>query len=358
MTRATVLKGRGAASNPASRFDSLSGEPVDDGWSSLEEVMGALPPVTEILADATRTVIARNDSPDIPFDQSVNPYRGCEHGCIYCYARPTHNYLGMSSGIDFETKILAKHDVAALLRAELAKPSYRCRPLALGTNTDPYQPIERQLSLTRSILEVLRDCRHPVGIVTKSSLVLRDLDILGDMARDGLVRVYLSVTTLDRTLARRLEPRATAPHRRLETIGMLDGAGIPAGVMTAPVIPGLNDHEIESLLEAARDAGAKGAGYVLLRLPHDVKELFHEWLEQHYPLRRRHVLSLLGQMRGGKLNDPAFNTRMRGTGVYADLIQRRFHRACERLGLNRERMPSRCDLFRQPGRDGQLDLFA
>ena len=350
-------KGRGATRNPAGRFERFSQEPEDDGWASLEEVAAAPPPATEIFADTSRSVIARNDSPDLPFDRSVNPYRGCEHGCIYCFARPTHNFLGLSAGLDFETKIWAKHDVARLLRAELAKPGYRCRPIALGTNTDPYQPIERRLALTRSILEVLREARHPVGIVTKSSLVLRDLDILGEMARDGLARVSISITTQDRTLARRLEPRATTPSRRFETVRMLAGAGIDTGVMTAPVIPGLTDHEIEALLESARNAGATHAGYVMLRLPHDVRALFDAWLQEHYPLRRTHVLSLIRQMRGGCLNDPGFGSRLTGRGVYADLVRRRFERACDRLGLNGRRVPMRCDRFEAPDRDGQLELF-
>ena len=358
MELAIARKGRGALVNPGGRFETLKQEPVDDGWCSLEEILAAPPPTTEVFSDTSRSAIARNDSPDLPFDQSVNPYRGCEHGCVYCYARPSHNFLGLSSGLDFETKIWAKHDIAALLRDELAKPSYRCQPLALGTNTDPYQPIERRLSLTRQILELLLEIRHPVGIVTKSSLVLRDIDLLKEMAKDGLAKVYVSLTTLDRELSRKLEPRAAAPHRRLETIKMLNDAGIEAGVMTAPIIPGLTDHEIEALLEAASAAGAAGAGYVLLRLPHDIKELFESWLDEHYPLRKTHILSLIRNIRGGKLNDPNFSSRMTGSGPYATLVQRRFKRACDRLGLNKQRMPTRCDLFERPNPHGQLDLFA
>ncbi|MEZ5824638.1 MAG: PA0069 family radical SAM protein [Geminicoccaceae bacterium] len=355
MDLAVFYKGRGATRNPAGRFEAFSAIPEDDGWSSLGEILGAPPPSTEIFADTSRTAIVRNTSPDLPFDRSINAYRGCEHGCVYCFARPTHNYLGLSAGLDFETKIWAKHDVAQLLREELSKAGYTCRPIALGTNTDPYQPIERRLSLTRSILEVLREARHPVGIVTKSSLVLRDLDILSDMARDGLARVAISITTQDRVLARKLEPRATTPARRFETVRMLAEAGIETGVMTAPVIPGLTDHEIEAF--SRRRFRATNAGFILLRLPHDVRELFESWLEEHYPLRRAHVLSLIRQTRGGQLNDPRFGTRMTGKGAYADLLRRRFERACARLGLDRQRVPTRCDLFSAPDRDGQLELF-
>ena len=352
-----VHKGRGATRNPAGRFERHAFEPFDDGWRSIEEVLMQRPPKTEIFADTSRTVIATNDSPDIPFDRSVNPYRGCEHGCIYCYARPSHNFLGLSSGLDFETKIWAKHDVAALLEEELARPGYRCTPIALGSNTDPYQPVERRLGLTRSILELLAELGHPVGIVTKSSLVLRDIDLLAAMAERGLVHVHLSITTLDRNLARKLEPRATSPHRRFETVKMLATAGIPTGVMTAPLIPALNDHELESLLKAAKEAGAGAAGYTLLRLPHDVKALFESWLDEHYRLRKKRVLALIRETQGDQLSNPRFGTRMTGSGAYATLIKRRFRRACERLGLNSQRMPTRCDLFRPPAAAGQLDLF-
>ena len=356
MQIALAHKGRGATLNPKARFERFGVEAFDDGWRSLEQVLSAPPPSTEIFSDSSRTVISSNDSPDIPFNKSVNPYRGCEHGCVYCYARPTHNYLGMSSGLDFETKIWAKNDVAALLRKELSKRNYVCEPMALGTNTDPYQPLERRLQLTRGILEVLAECHHPVGIVTKSSLVLRDVDILKDMAAKGLARVYVSITTLDRELARLLEPRAAAPHRRLETLRLLHEAGIPGGVMAAPMIPALNDHELEALLKAAAGNGAQDAFYSLLRLPHDVKDLFDAWLAEHYPHRRERVLKLVKETRGGHLNDSAFGQRFRGTGTYAALLNRRFKRACSKLGLNSRRMPCRTDIF-MPPQNRQMALF-
>lgn len=350
-------KGRAATINPASRFDRLATDAFDDGWRSLDEIFSSPPPRTEVFNDSSRSVVATNDSPDIPFDRSINPYRGCEHGCVYCYARPTHNYLGLSSGLDFETKIWAKHDVAALLKKELSKRSYDCQPIALGTNTDPYQPLERRLQLTRGILEVLADCDHPVGIVTKSSLVLRDLDILKPLAAKGLVRVYVSITTMNRDLARKLEPRATAPHRRLETIRMLHDAGIPGGVMAAPMIPALNDHELENILKSAADNGAQDAFMSLLRLPHDVKDLFDAWLAEHYPDRRNRILKLVKETRGGRLNDSAFGQRFLGSGTYANLLNRRFKRACTQLSLNQRRMPTRTDLFEKPGGRSQFDLF-
>ena len=303
-------------------------------------------------------IIARNDSPDVPFDRSINPYRGCEHGCVYCYARPSHAHLGLSAGLDFETRIFVKADAARLLQEELARPGYACRPISLGANTDPYQPLERRLGVTRSILEVLAEARHPVSIVTKSALVCRDLDLLAAMARDRLASVYVSITTFDRHLARTLEPRASAPHRRLEAVRALASAGVPAGVMVAPIIPALTDPEIETILEAAAAAGASSAGYVLLRLPHEVKELFAAWLEAHVPGRARHVLSLVRQCREGRLNDRAFGSRMRGQGVFAELIAQRFRKAVHRLGLDRRQLPQRTDLFRPPATDGQLDLFA
>ncbi len=352
-----TLKGRGATANPESRFATWQREALDDGWGSLEALAADPPRRTEVRPDAARSVLTRNASPDVPFEQSVNPYRGCEHGCIYCYARPSHNYLGLSSGLDFETRIFAKHEAADLLRRELGRPDYRCRPIALGTNTDVYQPIERELGITRRILELLAACHHPVGIVTKSALVLRDLDILAVMAARGLVSVMVSITTLDRGLARRMEPRAAAPHRRLEVLRMLVEAGIPTGVMVAPVIPALTDHEIERILEAAAAAGATAAGYVLLRLPHDLGELFAAWLEAHYPARRRRVLELLRQCHGGRLNDPVFGSRMRGEGAYAELLGQRFAKTSRRLGLSSRSLPSRCDLFRPPRPDAQLELF-
>jgi DNA repair photolyase len=349
-------KGRGATRNPEGRFERLSHEACDDGWGSLEELALDPSPRTEVLTDHARTIIARNRSPDIPFDRSINPYRGCEHGCVYCYARPSHSYLGLSAGLDFETRIFVKPDAARLLRQELAQPSYVCRPIALGSNTDPYQPLEKRLEVTRRILEVLAESRHPVGIVTKSALVCRDLDLLGRMARDGLANVHVSITTFDRRLARTLEPRASTPALRLKAIATLAAAGVPTGVMVAPVIPALTDPEIERILEAASAAGAISAGWVLLRLPYELKELFAAWLEQHAPLRAAHVLSLVRQSRDGRLNDPAFGSRMRGTGAYADLIAQRFRKACARLGLNRRALPQRTDLFRPPAGD-QLSLF-
>ena len=282
---ARVHKGRGATLSPEGRFERFEREPVDDGWGSLEALADATGPATQVFPDRARSIIAHNDSPDIPFDQSINPYRGCEHGCVYCYARPSHGHLGLSAGLDFETKIFVKQDAARLLQEKLARPGYVCRPISLGANTDPYQPLERRLQVTRRVLEVLADARHPVGIVTKSNLVTRDIDLLRVLARDGLARVYLSITTLDRRIARTLEPRAAAPHRRLEAVRELAAAGITTGVMVAPIIPALTDPEIETILDAAAAAGAASAGYVLVRLPHEVKELFQAWLEAHQPAR-------------------------------------------------------------------------
>jgi DNA repair photolyase len=352
-------KGRGAASNPKVRFESTELDPFDDGWGSLAQLRAETPPPpTEVRPDASRTVIVRNASPDIPFEQSINPYRGCEHGCIYCYARPSHAYLGLSPGLDFETKIYAKLDAAPLLERELARPGYRCQPIALGSNTDPYQPQERKLGITRGILEVLARCRHPVTIVTKSAAVARDLDLLAPMAADGLAGVAVSITTLDPGLARTLEPRAAAPRRRLETLRTVSATGVPTTVLVAPIIPGLNDHEIEAVLEAAAAAGAAHAGYVLLRLPHELRELFTAWLEAHAPLRAQHVLALIRQCRDGRLNDPNFGSRMRGQGAYAELIAKRFALAKRRLGLDQPRSPLRTDLFQPPVTDrGQLRLF-
>ncbi|MGH6943373.1 MAG: PA0069 family radical SAM protein [Geminicoccaceae bacterium] len=357
--RDTVHKGRGATFNPKVRYDREGLDPFDDGWGSLAQARDETPPPpTQVFPDASRSIIAHNTSPDIPFEQSINPYRGCEHGCIYCYARPSHAYLGLSPGLDFETKLFAKLDAAKLLEAELARPGYRCRPIALGSNTDPYQPQERRLRITRGILEVLARCRHPLTIVTKSAAVLRDLDLLVPMAQQGLARVCVSITTLDPVLARKLEPRAAAPHRRLETIEGLSRAGVPAGVMAAPIIPALNDHELEAVLEAAARAGAQQAGYVLLRLPLEIKELFEAWLREHVPLRRERILSLVRQCRGGRLYDPAFGRRMRGEGAYAELIATRFALARRRLGLERRTEGPRSDLFEPPGASGrQLRLL-
>jgi DNA repair photolyase len=326
--------GRGALSNATSRYDDDKKIRTTDGWDIEDE----LPPLrTTLTRDATRTILARNTSPDVPFDRSINPYRGCEHGCIYCFARPTHAYLGLSPGLDFETKILFKPEAAKLLEAELASPKYRCDVVAMGTNTDPYQPVERELKITRQILRVLSDFNNPVGIVTKNHMVTRDIDILADMAKRNLAEVFLSVTTLDKALARDMEPRASAPHRRLDAIRELSAAGIPTGVMTAPMIPGLNDHEMESILEAASEAGATRAGFTVLRLPLEIKDLFDEWLRANRPDRAERVLSLIRQMRGGALYQAEFGLRMRGEGPIAQLLAARFAAAVKRLGLNRIR---------------------
>ncbi|GBG15068.1 DNA repair photolyase [Novimethylophilus kurashikiensis] len=353
--RPLIFKGRGTSSNEVGRFEHLTREQVDDGWGTLDE---DLPPLrTEVTLDATRSIINYNESPDIPFDRSINAYRGCEHGCVYCFARPSHAYLGLSPGLDFESKLFVKPDAAALLRKELAHPKYRCAPIAMGTNTDPYQPIERQYRATRQILEVLAECKHPVTIVTKSALIERDLDILGPMAKLGLAHAAVSVTTLDRTLSRHLEPRAAAPQRRLETIARLTEAGVPTTVMTAPMIPALNDNEMEAILEAAHQSGARSAAYVLLRLPHELVGLFEEWLQLHVPLKAEHVMSLIRQSRGGKAYDSTFHKRMQGEGLFAQMLAQRFRLAVKRLGLqDRSRLDT--TLF-QPPRDNslQMDLF-
>jgi DNA repair photolyase len=343
-------RGRGAVTNPPSRYDSATASPFDDGWATLTEDHEALPPLaTTLIRDATRSAISWNTSPDIGFDRAVNPYRGCEHGCIYCYARPTHAYLGYSPGLDFETKLVFKPDVASLLEKELRKPGYVVRPLALGSNTDPYQPVERTLKLTRSVLEVLDRFNHPLTIVTKSAGVLRDLDILAPMAKRGLVRVCVSVTTLDAGLARRMEPRAATPARRLGAIAALAQAGVPTGVMAAPMIPGLNDAELERILRAGAEAGARSAAYVLLRLPHELREMFQDWLATHVPDRASHVLSLIRETRAGGLSDPRFQHRMVGSGVYADLLARRFARAARQWGFADARAPLDCARFAAPG---------
>jgi DNA repair photolyase len=354
-----VVRGRGATFNPKVRFESTAVDPFDDGWDSLVRARtDDPPPRTEVMPDASRSVLVRQASPDIPFDRSINPYRGCEHGCVYCYARPTHAYLGLSPGLDFETKLVAKFDAASLLERELAKPGYECQPIALGTNTDPYQPVERRLRITRGVLEVLARCRHPLTIVTKSAAVVRDLDLLAPMARHDLARVAISVTTLEGDLARRLEPRAAAPYRRLQAIRQLSDAGVPTAVMVAPIIPALTDHEIERIVEAGAAAGATSAGYVLLRLPHEVKELFAGWLAAHAPGHADHVLSLVRQCRGGRLYDATFGRRMRGEGPYAQLIERRFAAAKRRFGLAGGSRPLRTDLFAPPDPDGrQLRLL-
>ncbi len=349
-------KGRGAASNRSGRYERHQREAFDDGWGTIDE---AEPPLrTEVRPDTSRTVITRNHSPDIGFDRSINVYRGCEHGCVYCYARPTHAYLGLSPGQDFESRIFAKHDAPAQLERELARPGYTCRMIAMGTNTDPYQPTERRLALTRGVLEVLERHDHPVGIVTKSALVTRDADILSRMARHSLATVSISVTTQDRDLARTMEPRASTPAKRLEAIRALREAGVPVGVIVAPIVPGLTDHEIESILEAARAAGADRAGYVVLRLPREVREIFLEWLSVHAPHKAKRVVSLLQGMRAGRLNDPNFGTRMSGSGAYAELIAARFAAAARRLGLERRGPTLDTGRFRPPSRDpAQLSLF-
>lgn len=329
--RPRALRGHGALSNPPPRFELQQLTAVDDGW--YQET----PPEqleTTVEADHARGVITTNDSPDIPFDQSINPYRGCAHACVYCYARPSHAYLGLSPGLDFETRLFYKADAARVLEGELARPGYICKPIMLGANTDPYQPLEKRLGVTRSILEVLARTRHPVAVVTKSALVLRDLDLLADLARDALVSVTLSVTTLDPDLKRVLEPLAASPEARLRTLQGLARAGVPAGVLVAPVIPALTDHELERILEACAAVGARWAGYVLLRLPYEIKELFREWLARHYPQRAAHVMALVRDMRGGRDNDPRFGARMRGTGPYALLLRSRFRLAARRFGLD------------------------
>ena len=329
-----LRKGRGVSANIRNRFDRLEMQPFDDGWGSIADESLAPPAVaTTLTPDRSRTAISWNTSPDLGFDRAINPYRGCEHGCVYCYARPSHAYLGYSPGLDFETRLTFKPDIAKLLERELSKPGYTPRPIALGSNTDPYQPVERTLALTRSVLEVLERFGHPLSIVTKSAGVLRDADILSRMARKGLVRVWLSVTTLDPELARRMEPRAATPSRRLAAIGALAGAGIPAGVLAAPMIPGLNDSELERILEAAHASGAGDAGYTLLRLPLELREMFETWLRQHYPSRAQHVLNLVRETRAGALNDSRFGHRFRGQGVYADMLAQRFARISRRLGL-------------------------
>jgi DNA repair photolyase len=348
-------KGRGTDSRVDGRYLAWQREAVDDGWQQPEEERRVR---TTVTAEHPRTIISRNDSPDIPFDQSINPYRGCEHGCIYCYARPTHAYMDLSPGIDFESKLFAKPSAPELLRKELAKRGYRCTPMALGTNTDPYQPVEREYRITRGIIEVLAEHDHPLTIVTKSWLVERDIDLLAPMAKKDLVQVFLSVTTLESDLSRRLEPRTSAPLRRIEAIRKLSDAGIPTGVMFAPVIPFLNDQELEAVLERAAAAGAQSAGYVIVRLPLEIKDLFHEWLKTHEPLKAERVMNAIRDLRGGRENDPQFFGRMRGQGPFAALIRRRFENTCRRLGLNRRRLILRTDLFRPPREEGpQLGLF-
>ena len=342
------IKGRGAASRPSGRFEKQVRVGQDDGWGSVYEDADALPPLaTTVTEERARSIVSHNQSPDVGFDQSINPFRGCEHGCVYCFARPTHAYLDLSPGLDFETRLYAKTNAVERVREEIAKPGHRPTPIALGINTDGYQPIEKRYALTRGVLEVLAEARHPVHIVTKSALVLRDLDLLAPMAAQGLAQVHLSVTTLDNRLSARMEPRAAAPHTRIRTIAALHEAGVPVGVLVAPVIPMITDHELEAILEAARAAGAASAGYVLLRLPHELTDLWREWLQLHYPERAAHVMSLIQQMRGGKDYDSRFGTRMRGLGPFADLLRQRFAKAHRRLGFG-DLPPFDETLFRRP----------
>ena len=356
---------RGARSQIQGRFEVRRRSPFDDGWGRGEAPGDALQ--TTVTEERARSIISRNDSPDVPFEQSVNPYRGCEHGCIYCYARPSHAYLELSPGLDFETRLFAKTNAAQLLRQELAKSGYRAKPIAFGTNTDCYQPLERRYQLMRGVLEVLAACDHPLTIVTKSALIERDIDLLAPMARKNLVKAFVSITTLDHRLARSLEPRAASPQRRVDTLRALAHARIPCGVMVAPVIPALTDKSLEGVLEAGAGAGATMAGWILLRLPNEVRPLFKEWLAAHHPQRAEHVISIVRQSRSGRENDPNFGSRMTGSGNFVELIRRRFDLACRRLGLNREddHMASRtgldCSLFKPPSMPrndpGQLKLF-
>jgi DNA repair photolyase len=351
-----LQKGRGAASNPTGRFETLSAEKIEDGWYAEDTPAS---PQEVVLADRARTVISTNDSPDVGFEASINPYRGCAHGCVYCFARPTHSYLGLSPGLDFETKLFYKADAVQLLEAKLSKPRYVCKPIALGINTDGWQPLERRLKVTRGILEVLARCRHPVSIVTKSALIVRDLDLLAPMAAERLVSVMVSITSLDDDIKRTLEPRTASPLARLKTIEALARAGVPVGVLVAPVIPALTDHELEAILEAAHGAGASSAGYVLLRLPHELAGLFREWLADHQPGRAAHVMSLIQQARGGKDYEARFGERMRGNGAYAELLEKRFDLAVRKLGFARsgERHELDTTLFRPPAKPSpQLSL--
>jgi DNA repair photolyase len=351
---------RGARSYLQGRFESVAREAFDDGWTPDERSETELR--TEVTIERARSIVSHNDSPDVGFDRSINPYRGCEHGCIYCYARPSHAYLELSPGLDFETKLFAKTNAAELLREALAKPGYKPQPIALGANTDCYQPIERRFKITRQILEVLAECEHPVTIVTKSALVERDLDLLGPMAAKNLVKVFVSIGTLDRELARKLEPRAASPQRRLDILKKLSEQRVSCGVMVAALIPALNDKTMEHVLEAAAGAGAAEAAYVIMRLPNELKDLFKEWLAEHYPQRAEHVMSVIRDLRGGKENDPRFGTRMSGTGNYAELMEKRFDIACRKFGLNghgapRARAELDCSRFKPPAIGGQMMLI-
>ena len=354
-----LQKGRGAVGNPAGRFEQTARIAVDDGWWAAENESDLAHKLqTKIRPDAARSVITRNQSPDVPFDRSINPYRGCEHGCVYCFARPSHAFLDLSPGLDFETRIFFKEYAAALLEKELRKPKYTPAPMALGVNTDCYQPAERELMITRSILEVLNAFNHPFSIITKSAGILRDLDILTSMAERNLVHVMISVTTLDRDLARKMEPRAATPERRLKTMQALNDAGVPTGVLVSPMIPGLNDPEIEKILAVCAEAGAVQAAYLLLRLPYELKLVFTDWLEAHYPDRARHVLSLIRQCRSGKLNDSEFSQQFTGEGPYTEIIQRRFYLAQKKLGLPERILDLNCSQFEAPLALGdQMGLF-
>ena len=353
-----AFKGRGAASNPEGRFESIRYHAEDDGWQHAVLDEERPRPRTEVTEERARSVITRNDSPDLSFSLAMNPYRGCEHGCIYCYARPSHSYLNLSPGLDFETKLRAKRNLAEVLRWELAKPGYAPSPINIGSNTDPYQPIEKTWRITRAALEVLAECHHPCTIVTKNAMVERDLDILVPMARERLVQVFISVNSLDNHLAAKLEPRASAPHRRLKAVRALAEAGVPVGVLAAPIIPALNDRDLEAVLEQAAAAGASCAGYTVLRLPYELKTLFRQWLELHAPQRAQHVMSLVQQLNGGMDYDSNFATRMRGQGVFAGLLRRRFDVACKRHGFARARElqldTSRFVPPRKPSPQGEL----
>ncbi len=355
MTPGTSIKTRGTPDNPPLRFSTRHSEAEDDGWWREEAPSS---PVTQVRNESVKSIIARNDSPDVPFEQSINPYRGCEHGCIYCFARPSHAYWDLSPGLDFETRLIAKTNAADALREELSRRGYTPSPIALGSNTDPYQPIERSLRLTRQILEVLRETRHPFTIVTKGSLILRDLDLLSDMAQQNLCSVMISLTTLDTRLKTVMEPRAAAPVTRLKVMGELAAAGVPVGVLASPMIPAINDAELEAILTASANAGATRAGYLMVRLPHEVAGLFEAWLQTHFPQRAAHVMGLIRDMRGGRSNDPRFGSRMTGEGHFADLLRQRFRLSCRKNGLNRDdSRPLDTGLFRPPAKEGQMSLF-
>ena len=354
------LKGRGTPSALPHRFSSETKEDFDDGWGTLEQSVleQPLPPATQIIEEQARSILSANDSPDVGFDLSINPYRGCEHGCIYCYARPTHSYLNLSPGIDFETRIVAKLNAAEKLREAFARPGYRPQMLNLGSVTDAYQPAERRLHITRGVVEVLAEHRHAFSVITKSALVERDLDLIAPMAASRLAAVYVSITTLDAALARVMEPRAAAPHRRLQTVERLARAGVPVGVSVSPVIPFLNEPELEHVLEAARDCGASRAFSIVLRLPWEVNPLFQQWLQQHFPDRAARIMARVREIRGGRDNDARFGTRMHGEGIWASLLRQRFDKACARLGLNRERIELDLTAFRRPAAEAaQASLF-